>query len=427
MRGSPASSQLFARSPADWLVGCCLAGLAALPPLRAILAVPEWSYLVALAVLLAAASIKVTLGRAAHVPNAVAAFVCLAVLLYAWLMLSATWSVSTRQFTSDLILLIALLAATVSTALLATQRAARITLGIIAAVASLVSFAVFGQYIAAGALVGYNLRLLEYYLTISTLLALGAVVSFTRAAALPHRRWVWGFAGFTALAGLALSLGRGALLSAMFLIMVFGTIGILSNPMPRHALRPYLVGLSGRLLAGGLFAFTIAAGIWGAFQVERTRARLLRLFSGGELTAEGSRAGIWARGWERIAEAPVQGYGLGSSGLMSALNEGTHPHNLFLQVWLDGGVLALVLLAMIVAMPFLVVFYQARTIGMPRAALPLLAGYALLILEYSKSYSVYTARTLFIFGALVLVSAHRVQENARAPETGKLEAERDRV
>ena len=145
-----------------------------------------------------------------------------------------------------------------------------------------------------------------------------------------------------------------------------------------------------------------------ALQVGRTKARLLRMLSGNELE-EGGRGAMWREALGYIQDSPFLGYGLSSNGLLVSGTEVAHPHNMFLQVWLDGGALAVITLLLILMVP---VFSFLRNLGgagrINEALLfPFVGMFFFLFLEYSKSGNFYTARGLFIFALCVVFLAEK--------------------
>jgi O-antigen ligase len=147
----------------------------------------------------------------------------------------------------------------------------------------------------------------------------------------------------------------------------------------------------------GVFAL-IGGIIFVALQVERTARRLRRLVSGSELEA-GGRGALWTTSIENIVQSPITGYGLGTSGIMAGAHEAHYPHNLFLQVWLDGGIISFLLLLGLVVFPFLYALWQLIRGRLPSnhwIVYPAL--FLFLFLEYSKSSNFYTGRFLLVTG-----------------------------
>jgi hypothetical protein len=72
---------------------------------------------------------------------------------------------------------------------------------------------------------------------------------------------------------------------------------------------------------------------------------------------------------------------------------------LFLQAWLDGGVVAVLLLFGLVLFPFaLVVWHLSAGRLQSNAWIPGLGLFLFLVLEYSKSINFYAARLLLVLG-----------------------------
>jgi O-antigen ligase len=147
-----------------------------------------------------------------------------------------------------------------------------------------------------------------------------------------------------------------------------------------------------------LTAVALAVYLAFDFMPARTSGRLKRLFFGDELQS-GGRGELWSEALHKIAEAPILGHGLGESSVINF-----YPHNLFLQVGVDGGLFAIILLMVVVIAP-LIIFYKAKVRHifkndpMPVA---FLAAYLWALLEYCKSGDFYKARALFIIASLLI-------------------------
>lgn len=113
---------------------------------------------------------------------------------------------------------------------------------------------------------------------------------------------------------------------------------------------------------------------------------------------------MWAAAWESISKSPVMGYGLGSSGVMSGRVEGLYPHNLFLQAWVDGGLIGFLLLATLIFIPISLMLRRLITANQYDLWLPYGCMILFLIAEYMKSYSLYTGRVLFLSSVLLMIA-----------------------
>jgi O-antigen ligase len=387
---------------AERLAALALVMAVALPVLRVVGVGGEGLYAIPVALLALACALAAAGGRAV-LPSVAGHYVLVTVLLLAWLTASGLWTVSPGQYRRDLVLLVGLLAIMALAAFSLTARVARAALALVVAGGALTAAWLVGQYARIGTLSAYQLPIGDAYLPIAQLLG-AAAVGATAATLCWGGRTRWWVAGaLVSFAGVALSMARGALLSAVAVVLlVFLAQAVLllqgefgGSPVARVSRRTWkrVAGLLAAPLLAGL-ALVLA------LQVDRTAARLRRLFSGEEL-ARGGRGWIWERAWASLAENPLTGYGLGSSGTMSGQMDGNYAHNLLLQVWLDGGLLAVLLLLVVMILPFALALVVARTDRSRfAAAVPFLAVYLFMILEFSKSGNFYSARGFFVFGLL---------------------------
>jgi len=157
----------------------------------------------------------------------------------------------------------------------------------------------------------------------------------------------------------------------------------------------------GAIVGGGIMVITVAMA------VERTARRLERLISGEGASSVEERLSLWRTSWENIQDAPIWGHGLGSNGIMSGATEAFYPHNFFLQVWLDGGIVAALLTAFVIGLPIVMFFVNKKRMG--SIDLSFLAIYIFMLLEHSKSYNLYTARMLVISYVITICSLSRNQ------------------
>lgn len=101
-----------------------------------------------------------------------------------------------------------------------------------------------------------------------------------------------------------------------------------------------------------------------ALQLGRTRARLERQFSARDFT-EGGRVKLWRAAWQSVGDRPLLGNGLRSERQMSGTSENPYPHNLFLQVWLNGGFPSLHLCIAVLSLPARDVLRRTRRYSDP--------------------------------------------------------------
>jgi O-antigen ligase len=277
--------------------------------------------------------------------------------------------------------------------------------------------AILGLYIISGYLTaggdGYGGVLRENYLVLATAVGIGAVGATLHFVALKGARGLWGVAALLLLLALALSLARGALLSSIFVILLFTVVALMLQPATGPSSRRW----RGGMMRFGLVAAVLSLSVFLAFRVDFFRDKLEELLAG-EI---GPRRDVWKTALTNLEGAGLFGHGLGSSGLLSERVASGYPHNLFLQVWLDGGLVAMLLMLVIALLPFaLVVLRLWRRRLTDLIWLPPLGIYLFVLLEYSKSFDFYTARALLIFGvgALWLLSAENYKTERSEPQTG---------
>ena len=249
-------------------------------------------------------------------------------------------------------------------------------------------------------------------------LALGSFISLAFCIALPFvftdsgkKKLLWLLILFINGLGLITVLSRGALLFSGLV----GTLYMIYYWPQRKTIKKVISSLAARLIAmalAGYFVFTLIPA--------RTLSRLQRLFFGDEIQA-GGRGEIWAQSLNKILQAPVLGHGLGEASVANI-----YPHNLFLQVGIDGGITGIILLMIVVSIP-LAIFYKAWAQSIIiRDPLPaaFLAAYLWALLEGSKSGDFYKARPLFIIASLLigyLSLLYRMKRDRAIPMTKELQ------
>lgn len=413
--------------PEERLAAFGLAAAVALPVIRVAAGGGEALYALPV-LLLGVASVWTTVRRGSTLPPMAGLYLLCTVALLLWLVLTASWTVSSEQYLKDLVLILGLLCILGLAGFSMSENVTRATLAIVVWVGGFTAVWLVWLYVQAGTLSGYSLPIGHAYLPIAQLLGAAAVASASVSLCWRETSRWWLVGMFVAFAGVGLSMARGALLSAIGVVVLVSMVqgflvfradfgGSFTAAVSRKTWRR----VTRLLLTPVLTAFTLLL----ALQIERTATRLRRMFSGTELET-GGRGWIWGHAWSSLAEAPIVGYGLGSSGLMSGQSDGNYAHNLVLQVWIDGGVIAAMLLLTLLLIPFVIVLPCLRW-DRPRVskALPFLAVYLFMILEFSKSTNFYSGRGFFVFGllsAVVLggtagpISRRHVPEEARLLE-----------
>jgi O-antigen ligase len=346
--------------------------------------------------------------RRLAVPRVGVLYLGLLALFVAWMGISALWTSPTVDTSDELVLLAGLLAITGASFLGLQEGVVEPALRWMVAVSLAVAAYVFAIYLTVGAVGGYG-ALGEMYLIVAQAIGVGTVLALVTALTRSGRgRWLAALAAVVLVPALAMSLARGALLGAILVTLVATMYWNRVHSGSRRSFRQWLHTHAARAALMGVALGITGVAIGSALQVERTRTRLERLLSGREFT-EGGRVELWQAAWQSISDRPLLGHGLGSSGLMSGTSEDLYPHNLFLQVWLDGGFPGLLLCIAVLSLPVLYITLQtSRDSNLsPTTWLPLVAAYAFLIIEFSKSMDFYSARLVFVIGALLILAVRR--------------------
>lgn len=387
------------------LVAVMLALVFFLPSVRAyITAVPQVTYFLPVFFLVGLALLRISSRPWFELPLVQVVYVSLCAFLVSWLMLSSTWTISTAQYQTDLFLLGTLLLLVLVSSVVLDEWSIELFFRIMIGLGMFVGLVVVAEFVIIGSFDAAGTYLYGRYLTISHILGITATGASLRFLISGTRSKLWAFLALVLFLELALSLGRGSLLSAL-LIFAVSSLGILIYQLSRNS------GYGNWVSGVGKFAATVLFGLGTltmAMQVGRTKARLLRMLSGNELE-EGGRGAMWREALGYIQDSPVLGFGLSSNGLLVSGTEVAHPHNLFLQVWLDGGILAVVILLAILVVPF---YCFVRNLGKHSAVqdallFPMVGMFFFIILEYSKSGNAYTARGLFLYGLCVIILAEK--------------------
>jgi O-antigen ligase len=162
-------------------------------------------------------------------------------------------------------------------------------------------------------------------------------------------------------------------------------------------------GHHGRVLAGVLALPAIAAALWLIVPGE-TLARLATISEqaqGGNLN---DRVNIWTVGWHAFAQAPLFGYGAGSFVGATGLAEGNTAHNTALSILVHGGLCALFLAVVIVAL-------AAGSILKIRGPLQLALATVLIVWAIaSLTATVEESRTTWLLLALIALAGRLAEE-----------------
>ena len=392
---------------ADYVSGFVLALFFALPVLRVTAGIGAVAYFVLTGFLLGIIAFQGAMGWTRRLRSYELWAVGALFLLLGWLLITALWTVSNNQYVDDSILIAGLLVLTASVPFIAKEKARAATLWTLCSIGVATGAYVLYGYTAVDSLRGYEVLFRDFYLNVSQSIGAAAVGLTVYTLFARERRW-WQVAVIPLLfIALALSLARGALLFGLLVSVVAIFYALYRMSIDRSSIRKYLGSVLkkatgfGAIVGGGIMVITVALA------VERTARRLERLISGEGASSVEERLSLWRASWESIQDAPIWGHGLGSNGIMTGASEAFYPHNFFLQVWLDGGIVAALLTAFVVGLPIIMFFTRGEKVD--SVGLSFLAIYIFMLLEYSKSYNFYTARILFISYVIAICSLSRTR------------------
>ncbi len=137
---------------------------------------------------------------------------------------------------------------------------------------------------------------------------------------------------------------------------------------------------------------------YGASQVPYFAERLDGLLSATSKYSTKGRIKGWQGAWNAMQEAPVFGNGLGMNAKVAAPRP--YPHNLFLQVGIDGGFVAVGMLGVLIFWPIVLFMKRFHSNYNDPVYLSLFAVLIFLVLEFSKSYDFYTGISLIVVSTL---------------------------
>ncbi len=199
------------------------------------------------------------------------------------------------------------------------------------------------------------------------------------------------------LVGVSFSLGRGALVY----VFIFSVFVVVVRLVVRRKSR-------GR---SSLFTTTAVLGLGLSLTsylviefVPRTYSRLVLLIEGRPFdSTEMGRAQQWGRAINEIKSNPIIGTGAADTSSMTG-----YAHNMFLQVWADGGILAFALCILLVFVCVYIVTNNRHKILLNEnfSAVLLFASMAVFI-EYNKSFNFYVSRDLFAITFMFLTTVKK--------------------
>jgi len=169
-------------------------------------------------------------------------------------------------------------------------------------------------------------------------------------------------------------------------------------------------GRLGRVVHVGLAVAAVAVVIvqlteLGTRAIEMFHHRVLQLAI--EDGYDSGRSDVYLSAWELGCQSPWFGIGLAG---FEVLGNHVYPHNLFLEVFCEGGLVGIVLLMLVLAPPLVAVVRRRGGAASHDYG-------ALVVVLFSAQFSgdLYDSRTVFVFGALLTVLVSSAGNHATAP------------
>jgi len=243
------------------------------------------------------------------------------------------------------------------------------------------------------------------YLVRSLLIGMGALISLSKLLFYPNvSKKLYAFITLFLYFGLAIALGRAALLGAVLIGFILIVYYYRNNWPKSYSYFEYFRNKSSVIVVMLFFGFVAFA----VSQIERTFSRLMRLFTGAEFRT--SRVQLWEDAFWGFFDAPLFGHGLSNSGAVINFN---YPHNLYLQIMVDGGLFALTLLLFISLYPLLLAYNAFRkNLLKSHVWIPLLSCYVFYLINYALATNFYEGRILLALGLIIVLVVHNVTSKA---------------
>ena len=240
------------------------------------------------------------------------------------------------------------------------------------------------------------------YITVSVVMGFGCLAGLYLIFEKPHLVYYALFA--TSWIGLALGRGRGALLFCV----VFTSLYIAFMLMQRKRSVGFKVKAAVFFFVGG-FIPIVFNRLMSLDQNQGRWARLLNDFA--SEVDDGGRGALVAEAMRLIKASPLYGNGLGEYMMF-----GGHPHNLFLQFGVDGGMIAMALVFVFVLRVCYLGFRSlgSYTVGDLNITCAAFGFFLFIFANMLKSGDAYLGREWFICAALPIV-VHMLQKYTRKP------------
>lgn len=335
--------------------------------------------------------------------------------LFGWLIISTLWtSASETAWKEDLFYIVFLLCIGTLTALSITRRTPQKFL-----IYWVIGAALLTSFVLKGTITAENYR--EYrqvfkgvYLVFATPQGVAFAISFFYFILSTSKtlKTVWFLLSAWFLAGVGHSLSRGSLLFSML------SISIVLFVYFWH----YQDNFWGKIKKIGTYvlagAVMFSGMVFMALNVKWFASRLNGLTDFPVFWKKNRGGLLWEPAWEHIKESPIWGHGLGMNSVYPPLPRHHYPHNLFLQVWLDGGIFAVLMLSVLLLWPLIFMLKRIKYDYSDPTLCSLCSVLIILVLDFSKSYDFYTGISLVVVSILSFSYAATDDDGAGIRKTG---------
>ncbi len=178
---------------------------------------------------------------------------------------------------------------------------------------------------------------------------------------------------------------RGGIVGASMALLIYFLIGLLKGHLkfPTVNIKGFVFLVTSALL----FAIYLFPYVYRVFESRVLNLLVNRIHFAG-------RDSLYSNAWDLIQANPVIGYGLGGYyGEVLSF----YPHNILLQLWLDGGVLLVLNFLILVFVTIRYLFSRVRVVSIVATAML----YMLIVQQFSGGY--YDFRYYFFFWAILVV------------------------
>lgn len=330
-------------------------------------------------------------------------YVTLVFLLYACLITTATYSTEPSLYQDNLLLSIAqplLMFIAIQTLLVGSVK---FFLWVIKWIAVLTALRLLYSVTESESLWSYGSEYAESYLTTGTMMALGLLIFTGQYLALGRFSKTNVICVLILVLGVSISLARAPIvLTFITLFFVIPVVAFAKFDLSKALTR--IIKFYAILLTCGFGVLIIALN--NAY----LSPKLHRLLDLGKELELGGRGNFWIKSWSAIESSPIIGHGIGTSGILSGSGASGYPHNIVLEAWIEGGLIAMLLVLSVLIFPVVVALKNTRRLVADPHAIGLLMCVIYLSLEYMKSETLYAIQLLLICSIVFITLITRKQD-----------------